>query len=414
MSDTVHARLRALLGSTGIEREPDGLPRAIPDSTESLAQVCHLAHSEGWRVRVEGQGTWLAPDAPADLALSTRALDQVIEVSPADLVVTVQAGTPLEQLRRRLADQGMWLPIDPPGRPDRSIGSVLATATAGPLRLGFGQVRDQVLGCAVVTGDGRIVRAGGRVVKNVAGYDVTRLHVGGFGGFGIMTEIHLRLRALPRADVTLTARGARDDLTAAARELVEAGIAPSALELFSPALAADADWVLGARFTGTDAAVEADARRAHSASGLEWQLLAPERSASFWSLAARGAGGGPVTLRLGVFPDGLDATLDLVTHDLNEGLISAGAAGGGLRWTGSATPDRLRALRRACASREIPMTIERAPWALRHEVGHFGAYREGVGLLVSRLRETFDPRGTLQVALEGAETGNAGGRESGG
>ena len=85
MSDTVHARLRALLGSTGIEREPDGLPRAIPDSTEALAQVCHLAHTEGWRVRVEGQGTWLAPDAPADLALSTRALDQVIEVSPAGL-----------------------------------------------------------------------------------------------------------------------------------------------------------------------------------------------------------------------------------------------------------------------------------------------------------------------------------------
>ena len=413
MRDIVHARLKALLGSSGIEREPDGLPRAIPDSTESLAQVCHLAHTEGWRVRVEGQGTWLAPDAPADLALSTRALDQVIEVSPADLVVTVQAGTPLEQLRRRLADHGMWLPLDPPGRPDRSIGSVLATATAGPLRLGFGQVRDQVLGCAVVTGDGRILRAGGRVVKNVAGYDVTRLHVGGFGGFGIMTEIHLRLRALPRADVTLTARGARDDLTAAARALVEAGISPSALELFSPALAADADWVLGARFTGTDAAVEADARRMHTADGIEWQLLPPERSASFWSLAARGAGGGPVTLRLGVFPDGLDGMLDLVTHDLSEGLISAGAAGGGLRWTGSATPDRLRALRRATAAREIPMTIERAPWALRHEVGHFGAYREGVGLLVSRLRETFDPRGTLQVALEGAETGNAGGRESG-
>lgn len=402
MSETILARLRALLGTSGVEREPDGLPRATPDSSDALAHVCHLAHEEGWRVRVEGQGTWLPTDAPADLALSTRALDQVVSVSPADLVATVQAGTPLEQLRRRLADYGMWLPLDPPGRPDRSIGSILATATSGPLRLGFGAVRDHVLGCTVVTGDGRIVKAGGRVVKNVAGYDVTKLHVGGFGGFGVITEAHLRLRALPRADVTLTARGVRDDLAAAGRALIEAGIAPSALELFSPALAADADWVLGARFTGTDAAVEADARGLHSASELEWQLLESDRSAAFWSLASRAVVGGPVTLRLGVLADGLDETLDLITHDLSEGLISAGTAAGGLRWTGSATADRLRAVRRAAAAREIPMTMERAPWAIRHEIGHFGAYREGVGQLVSQLRGTFDPRGTLQVALEGA------------
>ena len=91
MSETILARLRALLGTSGVEREPDGLPRATPDSSEALAHVCHLAHQEGWRVRVEGQGTWLPPDAPADLALSTRALDQVVSVSPADLVATVQA-----------------------------------------------------------------------------------------------------------------------------------------------------------------------------------------------------------------------------------------------------------------------------------------------------------------------------------
>ena len=141
-------------------------------------------------------------------------------MSPADLVATVQAGTPLEALRRRLADEGMWLALDPPGRPERSLGSVIATATAGPLRHGFGPVRDHVLGCTVATGDGRLVKAGGRVVKNVAGYDLTKLQVGGFGGFGIIAEVHLRLRALPRADVTLVARGTRDTLTSAARDVM--------------------------------------------------------------------------------------------------------------------------------------------------------------------------------------------------
>ena len=130
--DVVFGRLRALLGSSGVERDPSGVPRATPESSEALSLVCRLAHEEGWKIRVEGHASWLPPDAPADLAVSTRALDQVVSVSPADLVATVQAGAPLEALRRRLADEGMWLALDPPGRPDRTVGSVVASATAGP------------------------------------------------------------------------------------------------------------------------------------------------------------------------------------------------------------------------------------------------------------------------------------------
>jgi glycolate oxidase FAD binding subunit len=315
----------------------------------------------------------------------------------------VQAGTPIETLRRRLADEGMWLALDPPGRPERSLGSVIATATAGPLRHGFGPVRDHVLGCTVATGDGRLVKAGGRVVKNVAGYDLTKLQVGGFGGFGIIAEAHLRLRALPRADVTLLARGSRDTLTSAARDVMAAELVPAALELLSPALAAEADWVLAARFLGTDAAVQGDVRRIAPIADLAWQPLPPDRTAAFWSLVARGSQGGPITLRLGVLGDGVDDAIDLLAHDLDELLLSAGAGSGMIRWTGDAPVERLRAVRRAAAAREIPMTLERAPWPVRRALGHFGAYREGVGQIVGRLRETFDPGQCLQVALEGAE-----------
>jgi FAD/FMN-containing dehydrogenase len=403
VSDAIFTRLRALLGTTGVERDPQGVPRATPESSDALSLVCRLAHEEGWKIRVEGRATWLAPDAPADLVVSTSTLDQVLSVSPADLVATVQAGTPLEVLRRRLADSGMWLALDPPGRPERSIGSVVATATAGPLRHGFGPVRDHVLGCSVATGDGRLVNAGGRVVKNVAGYDLTKLHVGGFGGFGIIAEIHLRLRALPRADVTLLARGTRDTLTSAARDIVAASLLPAALELLSPALAAEADWVLAARFVGTEAAVQADVHRLTALNDLPWISLPAERTAAFWSVAARGSLAGPITLRLGVLGDGLDDAIDLLAHDLDEGLVSAGAGLGMIRWTGTATLERLRALRRGAASREIPMTLERAPWNIRRALGHFGAYREGVGKIVGRLRGTFDPGQCLSVALEAAE-----------
>jgi FAD/FMN-containing dehydrogenase len=403
MSDVIFGRLRALLGTTGVERDPQGMPRATPDSPDALSLVCRLAHEEGWKIRVEGRGTWLPSDAPADLVVSTRGMEEVVSVSPADLVATVQAGAPLEVLRRRLADYGMWLALDPPGRPERSIGSVIATATAGPLRQGFGPVRDHVLGCTVATGDGRLVNAGGRVVKNVAGYDLTKLQVGGFGGFGIIAEIHLRLRALPRADVSLLARGARDVLTSGARDVVAANLLPAALELLSPALAAEPDWVLAARFVGTEAAVQADVRRLGSAADLSWQQLPADRTAAFWSTVARGTLGGPVTLRLGVLSDGLDEAIDLLAHDLDEGLVSAGTGQGMVRWTGDAPLERLRGLRRAAASREIPMTLERAPWVIRHALGHFGAYREGVGKIVGRLRDTFDPGQCLNVALEGAD-----------
>jgi glycolate oxidase FAD binding subunit len=403
VSDAIFTRLRALLGNTGVERDTQGVPRATPDSPDALSLVCRLAHEEGWKIRVEGRGTWLPSDAPADLVVSTRGLEQVVSVSPADLVATVQAGAPLEALRRRLADHGMWLALDPPGRPERSIGSVVATATAGPLRHGFGPVRDHVLGCSVATGDGRLVNAGGRVVKNVAGYDLTKLQVGGFGGFGIIAEIHLRLRALPRADITLLARGTRDALTSAARDVVAADLLPGALELLSPALAAEADWVLAARFVGTEAAVQADVRRLGSQGELNWVPLPADRTAAFWSVAARGSLGGPITLRLGVLGDGVDEAIDLLAHDLDEGLVSAGASQGMIRWTGDAPLERLRALRRAAASREIPMTLERAPWPIRHALGHFGAYREGVGKIVGRLRGTFDPGQCLNVALEGAD-----------
>ena len=403
MSDPIFTRLRALLGTTGVERDPQGVPRATPETSDALSLVCRLAHEEGWKIRVEGRGTWLAPDAPADLVVSTRGLEQVVSVSPADLVATVQAGTPLELLRRRLADYGMWLALDPPGRPERSIGSVVATATAGPLRHGFGPVRDHVLGCSVATGDGRLVNAGGKVVKNVAGYDLTKLQVGGFGGFGIIAEVHLRLRALPRADVTLVARGSRDALTSAARDLMAASLLPAALELLSPALAAEPEWILAARFVGTEAAVQADVRLLGSQGDLNWLQLPADRTAAFWSVAARGSLGGPITLRLGVLGDGVDEAIDLLAHDLDEGLVSAGAGQGMIRWTGDATLDRLRSLRRAAASREIPMTLERAPWPLRRALGHFGAYREGVGKIVGRLRGTFDPGQCLNVALEGVE-----------
>ena len=405
MSDAILMRLRHALGAAAVEMAANGPPRATPDSPDGIAQVCGLAHEQGWRVRVEGQGTWMPGDAPADLTLSTRGLSRIVDIAPADLVATVEAGVPLALLLRELAARGAWLALDPPGRPERSLGSVVATGTPGPLRHGFGGVRDHILGGSIVTGDGRAIKAGGSVVKNVAGYDLTKLQVGGFGAFGVLTQLHLRLRARPTERVTLLARGERDRLSHQARTLMEKGVAAVALELFSPALAALPEWALALEIAGTRASVDAEVERTTESAEVAWTALPADAAGAFWSAAARGPLSGELTFRLGVFADGLDEMIDLLAERLDTGLVSAGPGRGLIRWSGTASLEALRTLRRIAAEREIPLTLERAPWPLRRAFGHFGAYREGVGRLVGKLRSTFDPDPTFAVELEGTADG---------
>jgi len=400
VTESVLGRLREALGGLAMERDRDGRPRLAPEREEDLAALLSLATAEGWRVRVEGRGSWCPPDAPADVVVTTAALDRIRSVAPADLVATVGTGTSLATLSSRLSEDGVWLAWDPPGRPDRSVGGVIASGTAGPLRHRFGPVRDHLLGCTLVTGDGRIIRAGGTVVKNVAGYDLTRLMAGGFGAFGVVTEVHLRLRAIPEADRTLVAHGARDDLTRAGRDLIESGIDAAALELLSPAVAAHPEWTLAVRLLGTRDGAAAEAARLHRLAELQWVELGPEPAGALWHGAAQAMLAGPVSIRLGVLLEGLDDTLDLVSDRLDAGLVTAGGGSGSVRWTGDPSLEALLDLRQLLAAREIPLTLERAPWSLRMAFGHFGRYREGVGLLVGRLRDTFDPGRVLVVPLD--------------
>jgi glycolate oxidase FAD binding subunit len=397
-------KVRALLGEGAVlEEGTDRVPRIAPGSPDAVALLLGTAHQEGWRVRIEGAGTWLQSDAPADLALTTRRLDRIPAIEPQDLTATAEAGIGFDQLRQQLADRGAWLGVDPPGLAGRTLGSVVASATAGPLRQGFGPVKDHLLGVTFVTGDGRMVQSGGRVMKNVAGYDLTRLQAGGFGAFGVVVLVHLRLRALPRADVTYLLEGSREDLTQVAEDIAAAGLTPAALELVSPALARRERWVLAVRLAGSPTLVAADETGLGAATGGGGRFTAvrAEEAHAFWMRHAEGFAVRPVTFRIGAVPAASDEMLDLLQHQVGDEWVSASPAVGAIRWTGEATVDRLQRLRRTLAGLEVPLTLERAPWPVRTAVGHFGAYREGVGPLVAGLRRTFDPGNALVVATEG-------------
>src|SRR5258705_457803 len=401
---TILEKVTALLGEGAVlEPSPDRVPRIAPGSPDAVALLLGTAHQEGWRVRLEGAGTWLPSDAPADLALTTRRLDRVPAVEPQDLTATAEAGIGLDQLRQQLADRGAWLAIDPPGLAGRTLGSIVATASAGPLRQGFGPVKDHLLGVTFVTGDGRMVQSGGRVMKNVAGYDLTRLQAGGFGAFGVIVLVHLRLRALPRADVTFLLEGSRDELTQIAEDIAASGLTPAALELVSPALARRDRWALAVRLVGSPTLVGSDelGLGAATGGGGRFTALPAEGAHGFSMRLAEGVSVRPVTFRIGGVPAASDELLDLLQHQVGDEWISAAPAAGAIRWSGDTTVDRLQRLRRTLAALEVPLTLERAPWLVRTAVGHFGAYREGAGPLVAGLRRTFDPGGALVVATDG-------------
>jgi glycolate oxidase FAD binding subunit len=167
---------------------------AIADATVARAAL-----------RIVGASTWLDAGAPvrATRAISLERASGVAEYVPGDLVLTARAGTTMREIAAATGAQGQWLPLDPFGSADGTLGATVATASAGPLAHAFGGPRDLVLGVECVTGSGAIIRGGGRVTKNVAGFDLTRLLVGSWGTLGVITEISVRLRARPAVDTTI-------------------------------------------------------------------------------------------------------------------------------------------------------------------------------------------------------------------
>ena len=193
-------------------------------------------------LRIAGSGTWLAAGRPvrATRTVSLSQLTGVVNYEPGDFTLTARAGTTLAELASATLPHRQFLALDPFGAPNGTLGATVATGASGPMSYAFGGPRDNAIGLEVITGDGSVVRCGGRVVKNVAGFDLTRLFTGSWGTLGVITEVSVRLRALPAVDETY-ALGVDDrpeKLERLIATLRVAPIAPFAWELLSPAAAA--------------------------------------------------------------------------------------------------------------------------------------------------------------------------------
>jgi glycolate oxidase FAD binding subunit len=173
-----------------------------------------------------------APLREGALVVGLRRLDRVLEHEPGDLTATVEAGITLDKLHTALGTHGQWFPLDPPAPAEATLGGVLAANAAGPRRQGYGTARDLVIGMRVVAADGQLVRAGGKVVKNVAGYDLVKLYIGSLGTLGIIADATLKLRPRPESEgACWAAFPALGPAAAAALALAGAELGPVALVL---------------------------------------------------------------------------------------------------------------------------------------------------------------------------------------
>jgi glycolate oxidase FAD binding subunit len=395
-----------------------------PDSADAVAEVLGLCAAEGILVEPAGAGTWLGngarrsvPEAPP-LVVSTRRLNTVLEYEPADVVVGIQAGVPHDRLDAVLAEQRQVLPLDPPVLPGATVGATIALGAAGPLRASARTPRDLLLGVELATGDGRLLRFGGRVVKNVAGYDVTRLAAGSGGSLGVLTGAFLLLRAAPEADRTLVLHAGSAMEAAALALAVRDEAAPDAVEVVSPELAAELEagsgWVVMARLRGTAEAVEDAARRLGHV-----HPDARDLPGSVWARLSSAEAAAPLCLRLSDSPSALGELLGIVTDLARDAVVPDAAAGWRIcghgadgiarlwRAAGSAgmEPQVLEGAAAAAASRVGErggtLTCPAAPAALARAVRTVAPREEAALTLMRRIRDVFDPAGILLPGRQG-------------
>lgn len=256
--------LQELVGDQNCSTYSDRSVVVSPASSEEVSEIMRLASSEGWTVLPAGDGTWLDTLYPsgANVIVRTTRMNRVIAHEPADLVAVTEAGVRLTDFNQTLGENGQWLPLDPPGGARATIGGVVATGLSGAQQIGYGRPRGVVIGMKVVLSDGSTIKAGGKVVKNVAGYDLCKLFTGSYGTLAVITELNFKLRPLPESEATVVATGDSANLISAGQTILQSRLFPVALELVSSPTAvtldiqSDGSSVLLVRFAGTKKGVE--------------------------------------------------------------------------------------------------------------------------------------------------------------
>ncbi|NNV01745.1 MULTISPECIES: FAD-binding oxidoreductase [Bacillales] len=399
-----------------------GLYEVFPETEEEIAAVLRAAYEQGWTVIPMGGGTkrgFGGTEANTDILLGLSAFRGIVDYAPGDMTVTVKPGTTIQEINTHLAAHGQMLPFDPYWPRHATVGGVVAANDSGPKRMRYGSVRDHVIGMRVVYPNGRIIRTGGKVVKNVAGYDMNKLFIGSMGTLGVMSEITLKLRPLPPFQTLLLLAFSRSDFTqirSFAVSLLDSLMEPVSMEFLSPAvnqyMSGGNGYALAIAFEDEEKAVRyqeewVKARLPKDTEILSWEQ---EEAAEWWMRFARlppsalSSGDGEETMAIKIGSKNLDV-LEIVKtcHELGErydlAVQTHGGVGHGitrvyLRGNPAHFAAYLTEIRSLAESRGGYAVIQHATLKQRRELDVWGR-QPAAFFLMEGIKRTIDPRRVL-------------------
>ena len=385
---------------------------AYPDTTAALSQVITLASENQWRVLAAGQSSklgWGGLAEGIELVVSTAKLNRVVEHAVGDFTVTVEPGIKLADLRQQLAKHDQLLAIDPAFSAQATLGGIVATADAGSLRQRYGGLRDMLIGVQFVRHDGQMAKAGGRVVKNVAGYDLMKLMTGAYGSLGILSELTFRLYPMPQTSRTLVLSGGEQAVEQAIAEVRLSGLTPVALDLTLSRLAASLTqeenhqhMSLVARFQGIAAGVEeqtARLKKVATTHGMHYQQLEDEADRDYWQQVSELICSDTLLCKVGLRPSALPPLLAMLEgdtlHDSAQVVLHGSSGLGWVQWPESVAAQStfltaLEKMRSHCQANGGFLTLLQAPSELKQATDIWGY--TGNALSVMRdIKQKFDP-----------------------
>jgi glycolate oxidase FAD binding subunit len=386
----------AILGAVS----PGITPTCIvyPRTQTELGAVIAEAYRNQWRVLICGSGSklrWGGLAKGVDIVISTIHLNQIIDHAIGDLTVTVEAGIKFAALQKTLIQANQFLALDPSYPDDATIGGIIATTDTGSLRQRYGSIRDQILGITFVRSDGEIVKAGGRVVKNVAGYDLMKLFTGSYGTLGAIAQVTFRLYPIPEASQTVLLTGDAQAISQAADILRNSALTPTQADLLSAplisSLAVGKGLGLIARFQSIPESITEQSKQLLNLGeklGLESAIYTDTDEASLWQrlresihkLTPESA----ITCKIGILPTA--ATKLLTQSDI--GMIHIASGLGILQLT---SEQEILKARNICENQGGFLSILSAPTHIKENIDIWG-YTGNALSLMQGIKQQFDSK----------------------
>ena len=372
---------------------------AEPGTAEELARALRWAHGAGLKVAPRGGGTklgWGNPPAGCDLVLSTARLNRVLEHAWADMTVIVEAGCTVADLQKTLAQHRQQLALDPLWPERATIGGILSTNDSGTLRVRYGSLRDLIIGITIALPDGNLAKSGGKVVKNVAGYDLSKLFTGALGTLGVIVQAIFRLHPLPRESRSLSFSGTPESLNQLLLAIQSSKLTFTGLQLRAVAGSAQLD----VRFDGTAPGIQAQVKQVEQIAG---SLVPSDAPAGVWtSHQAIWDGVSPALVaKFNVLPTSFAAVCAQVqrvagAQSLGWKVVVQSVGTGYARLEGNeqALRTALLALRDELVKMGGTMVALGCPVAVKRGLDVWGPAADTQPLMV-RIKQRFDPDGIL-------------------